>query len=83
MNIHIFFKELPITQPPTIEDPWKADSLEDIPCVFQVNLGVYYGMHRYNKETGTMDLIQFPYPSFDEFVTDLHLMGAMIADGPL
>ncbi|GBM31097.1 AMP deaminase 2 [Araneus ventricosus] len=76
-------EEIPITQPPTIQDPWGVEPLEDIPCVFQVNLGVYYGMHRYEKETGTMELIQFPYPSFDEFVTDLHLMGAMIADGPL
>ncbi|KAF8795086.1 AMP deaminase 2-like [Argiope bruennichi] len=79
----MIMRELPITQPPTIRDPWEADLLEDIPCVFQVNLGVYYGMHRYNKETGAMELIQFPYPPFDEFVTDLHLMGAMIADGPL
>ncbi|GFQ70074.1 AMP deaminase 2 [Trichonephila clavata] len=74
-------EEVPITQPPTIEDPWESDSVEDMNCKFHLNLGVYYGI--WIRDAEEPQQFQFPFPSFEEFVTDLHLMGAMIADGPL
>ncbi|GIY44938.1 AMP deaminase 2 [Caerostris darwini] len=79
-------EELPAIKPPTIENPWQDEPLVDMECSFQMNLGVYYGMHHYFKgsdDTETIEQLQFHYPSFDEFIVDLHLMGAMIADGPL
>ncbi|GFS38292.1 AMP deaminase 2 [Nephila pilipes] len=74
-------EEVPVTQPPTVQDPWQSDSVQDMNCEFHMNLGVYYGV--WVRDPEEPQQLQFPYPSFEEFVTDLHLMGAMIADGPL
>lgn len=67
-------------EPPTIEEPWKANFLEDLDYQFSMDKGV---CQVFSKESGTYQRKDFHYPLLSEFVSDMQLMCAMIADGPL
>ncbi|XP_054724062.1 AMP deaminase 2-like [Uloborus diversus] len=75
-------EEPPIFEPPTVKEPWKAEPIEEWDCHFIMNEGVYEVYHGpANLEASNK--FEFNYPHLAEFVADLQLVGAMIADGPL
>lgn len=69
-------------EPPTIEEPWKADFVPDVECLFSMEKGVYK-ITQDSKEKGSAPPSDAHFPPLAEFVSDMQLMCAMIADGPL
>ncbi|XP_035215171.1 AMP deaminase 2-like isoform X2 [Stegodyphus dumicola] len=74
--------ELPITEPPTVKEPWKAEYIEDWDCHFVIEKGIFE-VFRAPKGTEAAKKCDFHFPPLSEFVADKQLMCAMIADGPL
>lgn len=76
------YLEQPILEAPTIKEPWKAEFIEDIDCKFSLDNGVYQVIHT-SKESAASQNPDNRYPPLSEFVSDMQLMCAMIANGPL
>jgi AMP deaminase len=69
--------EHPIDQPKSNDDPWECDSLPD--CGYELKMSE--GVFQLHDKDGAP--IPYEFPDLDTFVTDMHLVCALIADGPL
>lgn len=72
----------PVHPPESLEDPWDIPAAPNLHHVFQFHEGVY---HVYENEEARLAgrALNFPYPDLAEFVSNMHRLCAMIADGPL
>ena len=78
------FLDHPIHPPKTNADPWDCEFLPDLEDhVIKMVNGVYQVFR--NKEDVEADnpASGYDYPDLDTYVTDMQLMCALIADGPL
>lgn len=72
----------PVHPPESLEDPWDIPAAPDLHHVFQFHEGVYHVFE--NEEARLVGrALNFPYPDLAEFVSNMHRLCAMIADGPL
>ena len=76
------FSDHPIHPPKFDNDPWDCEFLDD--CGYQLNMvdGVYQ-VFESEEDFKNNRRIEYEYPDLNMFVTDMHLMCALIADGPL
>ncbi|XP_037516304.1 AMP deaminase 2 isoform X3 [Rhipicephalus sanguineus] len=75
-------KDHPFYCVPTVTEPWNCEVLPNMNCELRMHNGV---VHVYkNKEDMAVEKpMDFPYVNLPQFINDLNLMCAMIADGPL
>ena len=72
----------PIHPPKVDNDPWECEFLDD--CGYSIK--ILEGVYQIYEDKDHMDRnipIDYQFPRLDEFVRDMHLMCALIADGPL
>lgn len=85
-QISLFFIDVipdhPIHPPKADNDPWECEFLDD--CGYSIK--IVEGVYQVYKDEDRMDKnipIDYQFPRLNEFVRDMHLMCALIADGPL
>ncbi|XP_054718894.1 AMP deaminase 2-like isoform X1 [Uloborus diversus] len=64
------------------KDPWKADFPEDLNYVLNTEEGVIQ-VYRTKEDVEDGRRLDYSFPSLTTFVKDMHLICAMITDGPL
>ncbi|XP_067135225.1 AMP deaminase 2 isoform X2 [Centruroides vittatus] len=75
-------KHHPYHSPPIIKNPWDVTIPNDFGYYLKMEDGVIQCYSSYeNMESGRRQ--NYPFPSLMEFVADMNLLCAMIADGPL
>ena len=76
------FLDHPIHPPKTNADPWDCEFLPDLPD-FQIKMvnGVFEVFKTQADYEAKKPLPGYDYPKLDEYVTDMQLMCALIADG--
>ncbi len=71
------FSDHPIHPPKQSGDPWECDFVPNIGHGLELEHGVF----RVSDPEGRR--IAYEVPTLDDFVSDMHLLCALIADGPL
>ena len=81
LSLYLFIDH-PIHPPKADNDPWECEFLDD--CGYEIKIveGVYQ-IYKNEDQLLKNSPIDYPFPRLDEFVRDMHLMCALIADGPL
>lgn len=65
--------------PSFTNDPWKIDFPESAGYTIKAVNGVF----NLFRDAECTDNVNYPYLKLDDFVSDMHAMCSMIADGPL
>ena len=78
------FLDHPIHPPKTNADPWDCEFLPDLEDhVIKMVNGVYQVFRNKEDVEANNPASGYDYPDLDTYVTDMQLMCALIADGPL
>ncbi|XP_064470635.1 AMP deaminase 2-like isoform X5 [Ornithodoros turicata] len=72
----------PFYSVPTVTEPWNCEILEDMKCILKMYNGVVH-VYRTEEDLKNEKPADYPYINLSQFINDLNLMCAMIADGPL
>ncbi|XP_064470633.1 AMP deaminase 2-like isoform X3 [Ornithodoros turicata] len=75
-------KNHPFYSVPTVTEPWNCEILEDMKCILKMYNGVVH-VYRTEEDLKNEKPADYPYINLSQFINDLNLMCAMIADGPL
>ncbi|XP_064470636.1 AMP deaminase 2-like isoform X6 [Ornithodoros turicata] len=75
-------KDHPFYSVPTVTEPWNCEILEDMKCILKMYNGVVH-VYRTEEDLKNEKPADYPYINLSQFINDLNLMCAMIADGPL
>ncbi|XP_075548112.1 AMP deaminase isoform X3 [Dermacentor variabilis] len=67
---------------PTVTDPWNCEVLPSMNCELRMHNGVVH-VYKNKEDMAAEKPMDFPYVNLPQFINDLNLMCAMIADGPL
>lgn len=68
--------------PPRRDDPWKADTPGNCGYVTKVNNGVFE-VFKSSAEVEANQPLPFHYPDLAQYISDLNMMCALIANGPV
>ena len=79
---HLLIIDHPIHPPKVDNDPWECEFLPDCGYIIKIVEGVYT-VYKDEEKLKKNIFIDYPFPHLDEFIRDMHLMCALIADGPL
>ena len=71
-------EDYPVDPPKADQDPWECEFPEDCGFMFKQVSGVFHIFRSKDHK-----LIKYEFPNHEEFITDMHLMCALIANGPL
>merc|ERR1719187_2710508 len=63
-------------------DPWDCDFPDNSPHVFNITEGVY-NVYPSQEAMAAHQPLDYEYPDLEQFVRDMQLLCALIADGPL
>ncbi|XP_050035325.1 AMP deaminase 2 isoform X2 [Dermacentor andersoni] len=72
----------PFYSVPTVTDPWNCEVLPSMNCELRMHNGVVH-VYKNKEDMAAEKPMDFPYVNLPQFINDLNLMCAMIADGPL
>ncbi|KAI5706355.1 hypothetical protein M8J75_007271 [Diaphorina citri] len=75
-------RDHPVHPPESQDDPWDLPDVPNAGHVFEFYNGVYH-VYKNQEALAKGEAMNFPYPDLAEFVTNMHRLCAMIADGPL
>ncbi|XP_065304990.1 AMP deaminase 2 isoform X6 [Dermacentor albipictus] len=75
-------KDHPFYSVPTVTDPWNCEVLPSMNCELRMHNGVVH-VYKNKEDMAAEKPMDFPYVNLPQFINDLNLMCAMIADGPL
>ena len=78
----VYYIDHPIHPPKVDNDPWECEFLPDCGYIIKIVEGVYT-VYKDEEKMKKNISIDYPFPHLDEFIRDMHLMCALIADGPL
>ncbi|XP_075748782.1 AMP deaminase isoform X11 [Rhipicephalus microplus] len=67
---------------PTVTEPWNCEVLPNMNCELRMHNGVVH-VYKNKEDVAAEKPMDFPYVNLPQFINDLNLMCAMIADGPL
>lgn len=67
---------------PTVTEPWNCEVLPNMNCELRMHNGVVH-VYKDKEDMEAEKPMDFPYVNLPQFINDLNLMCAMIADGPL
>lgn len=72
----------PVHPPESTDDPWDCPDVPNSNYLFEFYNGVYH-VYKDKEALEKKEALKFPYPDLNEFVSDMHRLCGMIADGPL
>ncbi|XP_075748780.1 AMP deaminase isoform X8 [Rhipicephalus microplus] len=75
-------KDHPFYCVPTVTEPWNCEVLPNMNCELRMHNGVVH-VYKNKEDVAAEKPMDFPYVNLPQFINDLNLMCAMIADGPL
>lgn len=72
----------PFYSVPTVTEPWNSEVPADLNYQLRMHNGVMH-VYKTKEDMEAEKPLDFPYVNLPQFINDLNLMCAMIADGPL